>query len=181
MPKRIQEPWLSFLRDVDRALTQAVEVHCLGGFALSVLWGLPRPTGDVDFIEVRPGEAGKELMQIAGEGAKLAAKHHLHFQRVTVAVYPEDYEERMVDITPRGLNHLGLKSLEVHDIVLAKLSRNSPRDRADVEFLASKGALDRRLLLQRFEAELRPYILNESREGLTLQLWLDEFFGGRER
>ncbi len=38
----IAEPWLSFLREVDAALTQPVEVHCLGGFVLSMLWGLPR-------------------------------------------------------------------------------------------------------------------------------------------
>ncbi len=54
MPTQLQEPWLSFLRDVDQALTQPLEVHCLGGFVLSVLWGLPRPTGDIDFIEARP-------------------------------------------------------------------------------------------------------------------------------
>jgi hypothetical protein len=181
MPERIQEPWLSFLRDVDQALRQGVEVHCLGGFVLSVLWGLPRPTGDVDFIEVRPSKAGKELVQIAGEGSALAGKHHLRFHRVTIAEYPEDYEKRLVDITPKRLHRLRLKAFEVHDIVLAKLSRNSPRDRADVEFLAKKGVLDRRLLMKRFEAELRPYLLNESREALTLQLWLDEFFGEEGR
>jgi hypothetical protein len=55
MPDRIREPWLSFLRNLDQALKETVEVHCLGGFALGVLWGLPRPTGDVDFEEeLRP-------------------------------------------------------------------------------------------------------------------------------
>jgi hypothetical protein len=57
-----------------------------------------------------------------------------------------------------------------------QLGRNSPRDRSDVEFLARKGALDRRLLESRFEAALRPYVLNEARESLTLELWLGEFF-----
>jgi hypothetical protein len=37
MPDRIPEPWLSFLRDLDQALRETVEVHCLGGFVLSVL------------------------------------------------------------------------------------------------------------------------------------------------
>ncbi len=68
-------------------------------------------------------------------------------------------------------------SLEVHDVVLAKLSRNSARDRADVEFLTKRGVLDEQLIRSRFEAELRPFLLNEAREALTLQLWLDEFFG----
>ena len=181
MPKRVQEPWLSFLRDVDRALAKPVEVHCLGGFVLAVLWGLPRPTGDVDFIEVRPRTAGEDLLHIAGEGAALAEKHHLHFQRVTIAAYPTGYEMRLIDITPRGLRKLGLKALEVHDVILAKLSRNSPRDRADLEFLSRKGALDGQMLRERFEAEMRPHVLNEARETLTLHLWLEEFFGQDER
>lgn len=176
MTDRIQEPWLSFLRDVDRVLIEPVEVHCLGGFVLSVLWGLPRPTGDVDFIEARPRPAGEDLLRIAGEGSALATKHRLHFQRVTVAEYPESYEGRLIDITPGRLRKLKLRALEVHDVVLAKLSRNSPRDRADVEFLARKGALDRKRIEERFEVELRPYLLNEAREALTLELWLAEFF-----
>ena len=181
MPNRIQEPWFSFLRDVDRALGEPVEVHCLGGFVLAVLWGLPRPTGDVDFIEVRPDTAGEDLLRIAGEGTALAQEHQVHFHRVTIAEYPEDYERRLIDITPRGLHKLTLKALEIHDVILAKLSRNSARDRADLEFVVKTGALDRRLLKERFEAELRPYLLNEARETLTLELWLEEFLGSDER
>jgi hypothetical protein len=62
-------------------------------------------------------------------------------------------------------------------VVLAKLSRNSPRDRADVEYLVRKGALDSRRLKERFESELRPHPFNEERETRTLELWLDEYFG----
>ena len=180
MPTRIQEPWLSFLRDVDRSLIEPVEVHCLGGFVLAVLWGLPRPTGDVDFIEAKPRPAGEGLLRIAGEGTVLATKHRLHFQRVTVAECPANYEGRLIDITPERFRKLKLMALEVHDVVLAKLSRNSPRDRADVEFLARQGALHRRLIEERFDAELRPYLLNEAREALTLELWLAEFLEKNE-
>lgn len=83
----------------------------------------------------------------------------------------------MTDITPLGLKTLQLKALEVHDIVLSKVSRNSPRDRSDVEFLTKRGVLARRILEERFASELRPYLLNEAREKLTLDLWLEEFFG----
>lgn len=93
MSVKIPEPWLSFLREVDRLLDRPVEVHCLGGF------------------------------------------------------------------------------------VLAKLGRNSSRDRSDVEFLVQKGVIDPGLLNERFEEELRPYVLNEAREAITMSLWLDEFFG----
>lgn len=100
MPVKIPDPWLSFLRDVNRRLGQSVRVHCLGGFVLSVLWALPRPTGDVDFIEIEPSAAGDELLRIAGQGSDLAKRYRLRFHRVTIAEHPEGYVSRLVDITP---------------------------------------------------------------------------------
>ncbi len=177
MRTRILAPWKAFLRDVDRALERRVEVHCLGGFVLAVLWGLPRPTGDVDFVEIKPTEAGEGLLRIAGEGSEIARRHSVHFHRVTIAEYPEGYASRLTDLTPRGFRRLRLRAFEVHDLVLAKLGRNSARDRADVEFLVQKGTIEPRILQERFEAELRPYVLNEDRHIATFRLWLGEFFG----
>lgn len=174
----IPEPWLSFAHDVDRLLRRPVEVHCLGGFALMVLCALPRPTGDVDFIDARPVGAAVDLLGIAGEGSELAGRYHLRFHQVTVAEFPERYALRLIDITPAGIDRLHLRAFEVHDLALAKLGRNSPRDREDVAFLVRKGMLDRRLFQERFDAELRPHVLNEARHSSTLSLWLEEFFGG---
>lgn len=176
MRTEIPDPWLGFLRDVDRTLTAPVEVHCAGGFVLAVLWNLPRPTGDVDFIDADPREAGSHLIRIAGEGTELARTHGIYFHCVTVAECPEAYVSRLVDVTPRGFKRLRVRALEVHDLVLAKLGRNSARDRADVGFLISKGVLDRQVLKERFEAELRPYVLNETRHTDALNLWLDTLF-----
>ena len=87
MPPTIPEPWLGFLREVDRALSRPVEVHCLGGFVLSVLWELPRPTGDIDFIEIRPSGSVSELNDVAGEDSALASQYRLRFHQVNVAEY----------------------------------------------------------------------------------------------
>jgi len=177
MPGHIPEPWLSFLVETDGEMDQKLTIHCLGGFSLMALWDLPRPTADVDFIEIHPSGAAEALLESAGEGSALSNKYGLHFQRVTIAEYPEGYEARLVDITPARLERIRLLSLEAHDLALAKLSRNSPKDRSDVAFLAGKGALDRKVLEDRFNEELRPYLLNERRETLTFHLWLEEFFG----
>lgn len=177
MPTEILAPWRAFLRDVDRALERPVEVHCLGGFVLAVLWELPRPTGHVGFVEIEPSDAGQDLLRIAGEGSEIARRHSLHFHRVTIAEFPADYASRLMNLTPRGLKRLRLRAFEVHDLVLAKLGRNNARDRADVEFLVRKELIDPRVLEGRFEAELRPHVLNEDRHTAALRLWLDEFFG----
>lgn len=177
MATEVLKPWLAFLREVDRALRKHVEVHCLGGFVLAVLWKLPRPTADVDFVEIRPSAAGEDLLRIAGEGTEIARKHGLYFHHVSVAEYPEGYASRLIDLPPRDLKHLRLRAFEIHDRVLAKIGRNSPRDREDVRFIVREGLIDPRVLEERFETELRPYVLNEDRRTATLRLWLNEFFG----
>ena len=41
-------PWSAFLDELDQAISEPIELHCIGGFVVSLLYGLPRPTGDVD-------------------------------------------------------------------------------------------------------------------------------------
>jgi hypothetical protein len=53
---RLREPWHAFLSDLDSQLTQSTEIHCLGGFVVSELYGLHRPTADVDTFWKRPRE-----------------------------------------------------------------------------------------------------------------------------
>ena len=175
---RIPEPWWTFLREVDAALTTPVEVHCLGGFVLGVLWGLPRPTADVDVVAIRPSLAADQLLRVAGEGSEISQRRGLHFQQVTIAECPAEYESRLTELAPQELPYMRVLTFDVHDVVLSKLGRNSPRDRADVEFLAGRGVLRPDVLRERFEREMRPYVLNEDRAARTLTLWLDEFFEG---
>jgi Nucleotidyltransferase of unknown function (DUF6036) len=108
----------------------------------------------------------------------LARTYKVNFHRASVAEYPEGYASRLIDMTPRGHGRLRLLALEVHDLVLAKLGRNSSRDRADVDFLVREGVIDKQVLKERFESELRPYVLNEARHIDALRLWLDTLFPG---
>jgi hypothetical protein len=176
MPHKIPEPWHSFLREVDEGLSERVEIHCLGAFVLMVLWDLPRPTGDIDIVEVAPTEATRELLKLGGEGSELSRKYSLQIHRVGIAEYPENYAARLIDITPPEFSRLRIMAFDATDVVLAKLARNNARDRQDVAFLAEKGAIARNEIQSRFEQELRPHLRVESREALALELWLEEFF-----
>jgi hypothetical protein len=167
-------PWDAFLGEVDAELSQAVEIHCLGGFVLHVLFNLPRPTADIDFVSAAPTSAANELLRIAGPGTPLAKKHRLYLQLVTVSDFPDDYEARLIDIAPRTLSNLRLRALSPEDLLLAKLTRNSPKDVHDVRFLAEKGAIDPTVLKERYQEHLRPYLANVERHDLTLDLWLEE-------
>jgi len=132
-------PWPEFLATVDESLSHSVEVHCVGGFVLSALYEIPRPTGDLDYIDVDPDT--QELEQIAGRESELAKRFKVFFQRVGgIADFPEDYATRLSEI-PFALQKLSLKTLEAYDLVLSKLTRNSPKDREDVKFLAKRLSL----------------------------------------
>ena len=92
--------WNAFLSEVDGLLGTSVELHCLGGFVLAALYGLLRPTGDVDYIAAIPSNIVADLDRIAGQGSALAKKHGLYFQHVTVADVPEAYADRLEELFP---------------------------------------------------------------------------------
>jgi len=45
-------PWAEFLEELDALHLEPAQLHCIGGFVLSVFYGLPRPTGDIDYHSV---------------------------------------------------------------------------------------------------------------------------------
>ncbi len=177
----LPEPWASFLGNVDKLLNSPIKLQCLGGFVLTVMHGLPRVTGDIDSLTVIPRQKFDTLMDIGGPESKLAKKYRICFHYVGVAEVPEDYEQRLVQMFPGRFSNLRLFALELHDLVLAKLTRNSPVDIEDVRFLAKKKALDPGTLRNRYENELRPRLPNQERHDLTLQLWLSYFENGGSR
>ncbi len=171
--KSIPEPWQSFLSDIDASLHEDVELHCLGGFVVTVLYDLARPTADVDVIAITPRSEIESVMSLAGQGSDLHRKHKVYLQLVGVATVPESYEERLTEIFPGGFKHLRLLALDPYDLALSKLERNTQRDRDDVKHLARTVPFELDKLKYRYQTELRPYLGNAEREDLTLQLWVE--------
>jgi hypothetical protein len=170
MPPDIPKPWGAFLSDLDGKLERPIELHCLGGFVVTMLYGLARPTADIDVLAVRPKV---DLNQLAGVGSSLHKKHRVYFQLVTVLeAYPEDYEDRLTEMLPGAFGNLRLFALDPYDLALTKLRRNSQRDREDVLHLADAVPFDIETLRARYQ-EMRPCLGNPEREDLTLKLWIE--------
>jgi hypothetical protein len=138
-------------------------------------------TGDVDYVEIIPFDQLGLLQELAGPGSRLAQKHRLHFQHVTVASLPESYGDRLTPLFPGQLRRLGLLALDPHDLALSKLGRNSPVDREDVAHLARAVPLDPALLRTRYQQELRLIAIgNLERLDATLEMWIRAYFGQRD-
>jgi hypothetical protein len=167
-------PWPEFLSDVDQSLPTAVELHCVGGFVLTALYGIPRTTADLDYIYVVPYEAALDLERIAGRDSDLTKKHKVYLQSVGIAGYPDAYESRLTTL-PLGLKNLTLRGFDPYDLLLSKLTRNSPKDMEDVKALAPKLNLKFEVLVERFQTEMH-WVPNRDRHQQTLEVvWKDYF------
>lgn len=169
------EPWRSFLQELDERLTQAIELHCIGGFVVSLHYGIGRQTSDIDFLAVVPRNHADDIESIGGQKSDLHRKYRLYIQRVTITTPTANYVGRLERMFPSaGWKHLSLFAMEAHDLALSKLERNAERDRDDVLRLARAELLDAETLKARYEEELRPYLIgNVEWHDKTAQLWLD--------
>ena len=172
----LRPAWREFLTEVDRRLPGPVQLHCLGGFVVAVRYGFPRPTADVDYVDIIPYDAMEVLEHIAGRESPLARKHHVFFQYVGVASLPESYVERLAELFPGHFEKLRLFAVEAHDLALSKLVRNYPVDREDVAYLAKTVPLNSDLLRTRYRRELRPIIIGDQEQhDRTLEMWIESY------
>ena len=175
----IPEPWKSFLSEIDEAAKDEIELHCLGGFVIKILYGLQRPTADIDVLPIASNREIESVMTLASEGSKLHSKHKVYLQVVGVAPVPDSYEERLTEMFPQAFRHLRLFALDPDDLALTKLERNTQVDRDDVKHMASVVPFDLELLETRYREEMRPNLGNPKREDLTLRLWIEFIEEGR--
>jgi hypothetical protein len=169
----LPSPWKEFLAELDALLTEPVELHCIGGFVLCFFYGLPRSTGDIDYYTAIPADVN--LIDVAGEGSDLAKKHKMWLHCVGVTNLPEDYETRLARMFTGQFKNLTLLAPDPYDLILSKLERNTTKDRDDTDYLFKALKLKSKILHDRYEKELRPYLANEDRHDSTLKLWIEIF------
>ena len=156
-PEQIPDPWRSFLAKVDQNISGEVVLHCVGGFVVTMLYGLARTTADVDVIAVSSNSVDiRNLVSLAGKGSELHQKYGIYLDVVRIAPVPEDYEQRLVALFPVSFQKLRLLALDPYDLALTKIERNIQRDRDDVKYLARKIPFDLNVLKARYHQELRP-------------------------
>src|SRR5579859_8081524 len=143
------EPWHSFFKELDAHLLETVELHCIGGFIVTVLYDLQRQTSDVDFLTAVPASAQNDLIGLGGEGSRLHKKYGVYLHQVGIVNLPASYDTRLAEIFSSTHQHLHLMALDPYDLALSKLERNIQRDRDDIKQLALRVPLDAQKLQQR--------------------------------
>lgn len=174
------EPWASFLTVLDELLQEPVDLHCIGGFAVTMQFGLSRTTGDIDILPAASGRTLAQIQQLAGVGSALHKQFKVYVQPVGIVSYPEDYESRLIRMWPEfRLGRLRIYALEPHDLALTKLERNREVDRQDVLGLARAGYLDVGTLRGRYVKEMRPNLVSVAEKcDRTLALWIEMCWPG---
>ena len=174
MPHKIDEPWRSFLRRLDSSLSGEFHFHCIGGFVVTHLYGFSRATSDIDILSlVGDRDILNALLTLGGKGSKLHKKYGLFLECVGLAMVPDDYESRLIEMYPKAFKHLRLFALDPYDLALSKLDRNHQQDRDDVKYLARTLPFDLNVLKERYYRELRPYLCVPDRADTTLKLWIE--------
>ena len=101
-------------------------------------------------------------------------------QHPGVDAIPENYDERLTELSPGRFKNIRLFIPEAYDLVLSKLSRNIERDRQDVEFLVRTEHLEPVILRERYVNELRSSLIGDLRQhDQTLDFWIEAYFTQR--
>ena len=79
------EPWLSLLREIDRRANTAVDLVCIGGFVMTIAYGAPRMTADLDVLWTARDPAAAATLIVAERGGDLHRRYGVSIDRVSVA------------------------------------------------------------------------------------------------
>lgn len=173
-PDRLPEPWRSFLREIDRRASHGIGLVCIGGFAVTIAYGAPRTTVDLDVLWTIGDREATATLALAEKGGELHQRFGVYLDRVSMATPPCNYKERLREIFPGAFAWLRLLVPDAYDLALLKLDRNVQRDREDAKWLARTALLDLGELRRRYREELRPYLVGPiERHDLTLKLWIE--------
>jgi hypothetical protein len=82
--------------EIDRNLSNETQVHCLGGFVVTVIYGAERSTIDIDALPLVQRDS--IIWEFAGRGSDLHKRHRVYLDRVSIAPLPENYEDRITEV-----------------------------------------------------------------------------------
>jgi hypothetical protein len=163
-----------FLRDLDRAWTPTasskIPLRIIGSTALMLQASYERGTKDSDVLETVDLDADvrARLGAIAGQGAKLHARHKLYVDIVSGSLPFLAPSPRWMDVSDLNadLTNFHVQVLHVVDVVVSKLKRFHAYDLQDIDAMVGIGLIDHGLLIERFREAVDGYLMDSRAEDL---------------
>ena len=167
---------LIFLETLDEHLAggDPVELYLGGAAAILLVYGGQVATEDLDFI----GEASGlllELRQLAGKDSKVHRLTNYYLDILPPGLFPSamGWKKRTILAKVQSLQHIRLRVLEVHDLIVSKLKRFGSQDQEDIRGLCDRPEFDAGTLLERYR-EARQMHDHDQREKLDRNFHLVE-------
>jgi len=155
---------LVFLQMLDEYLVDEGRVQLLigGASALVLAYDGQLATRDLDVIGERTGVL-LALSERMGSGSEAHRLTGYYLDVVPPGWFPNapGWRARAVPVPVPGLQHIELKVLEVHDLILSKLKRFGSGDRDDIRSLCDRAEFDVEILKERYQQARQLYDRDE--------------------
>jgi hypothetical protein len=142
----------SFLAALDKLVGAGrTTIYVSGGSAVLLGYGGQEDTKDFDVVD-RGGHPLESLKPSAGRDSQVHRATG-YFLDIVPPIFPLalGFRERTV-LLETGLEHLEVRLLEAHDLIVSKLLRMHPKDRRDVETLTRHETFSSVTLVERYRA-----------------------------
>ena len=147
-----------------------IRLRIIGSAALLLQTDYQRGTKDSDVLataELKSGAAAR-LTELAGKGTDLCLRHRMYVDIVASALpfMPQEPRWRRLDALNLSLARLELEALDPTDVVVSKLKRFLPHDRADIVAMIERDLVVHEELIERFRSAVDSYLLDARTEDL---------------
>lgn len=161
----------TFLKAIDKHLSEPFTLIVIGGSAAALGYEVSRYTHDIDTVN----EVAE--IQSAYEAAKLETGLEIPMGPARVADFHYEYEDRREEVNLPGLHRLRILVPEKHDLILSKVVRGQQNDLDTIKEIAGNNVLDFETLVSRFSTEMTHVIANPSTLRLNFLATIETVFG----
>lgn len=149
-----------FFTEIDRswrrppAQSEKLQLSLIGSGALMLQASYERGTKDSDVFETHglTADIQQQLKALAGPGSEIHQRRRLYLDIVRngIPFLPHVPIWHQVPTISDALEHFELRVLDVIDVVVSKLKRFSPNDRADIDAMIERELVPHERLIERF-------------------------------
>jgi hypothetical protein len=176
VPRLDRRQIIRFLRAIDTALVDRLEVFVVGGLAAIVKYDAAVKTADMDVVSGRD----QQLLRAARVASEVTGVY-LSIDPATITQLPWNYEDRLRLV--RGLRFKKLTMIvpDKYDLALSKMIRGDEHDLEAIESIHEQHRLSEKTLVKRFEEELRGIVVGDPRNINLNMVQLVKVLYGEER